>query len=69
MQALNVELEATIAAQKDVEAVVTTVPTKVQSFLEDFQQMDVREAKALLQSILKAAHVFNDGRVEVEFRS
>ncbi|MCI0781125.1 MAG: recombinase family protein [Chloroflexi bacterium] len=69
LQTLKAELEATVAAQKEVEAVVTTVPTKVQSFLEDFQQMDVREAKAVLQSILKAAHVFNDGRVEIEFRS
>jgi hypothetical protein len=28
----------------------------------------VRQAKAILQGIIKAAHVFNDGRIELEFR-
>ena len=69
VQPLKAELEVTVQLQKDTEATVTTVPAKVQSFLEDFQRMDVKEAKAVLQSILKAAHVFNDGRVEIEFRS
>ncbi len=69
VQPLKAELEVTVQLQKDTEATVTTVPAKVQSFLEDFQRMDVREAKAVLQSILKAAHVFSDGRLEIEFRS
>jgi len=36
--------------------------------MEDFRDMDVRQAKAILQGIIKAAHVFNDGRIELEFR-
>jgi len=40
----------------------------VRSFLEDFQGMEVVRAKAILQTILKAAHVWKDGKVELEFR-
>ena len=38
---------------------------KVRSFLGDFQAMPVREAKAILQTILKSTHVWRDGRIEV----
>ena len=68
LKVVKVELEGIVAAQKDLEATVTTVPAKIATFLEDVQGMDVREAKAVFQGILKAAHVFNDGRVELEFR-
>ena len=61
-------LEASVAAQRDLAAQAAAVPVKVRSFLEDFQDMDVRQAKAILQGIIKAAHVFNDGRIELEFR-
>ena len=52
-----------------MEAQCAAVPVKVRTFLEDFQEMDVRQAKAILQGIIKAAHVSNDGRIELEFRS
>jgi len=64
----KVGLEASVAAQRDMEAQAAAVPIKVQSFLEDFRDMDVRQAKAILQGIIKAAHVHNDGRIEMEFR-
>ena len=38
------------------------------AFLEDFQGLDVRRQKAHLQTILQAAHVYRDGRLELEFR-
>ena len=68
LQARKEELEASVAAQRDREAQIKAVPVKVRSFQEDFQGMDVRQAKAILQGILKAAHVWKDGRIEVEFR-
>ena len=64
----QVELEASIAAQKDMESQAAAVPVKVRSFMEDFRDMEVPQAKAFLQSIIKAAHVFKDGRIELEFR-
>ena len=33
------------------------------------QELDTRRAKALLQTILSAAHVYRDGRIELEFRA
>jgi len=69
LQPRKAELEASVAAQKDMEAQAAAVPVKVRSFMEDFRDMEVPQAKAVLQSIIKAAHVFKDGRIELEFRS
>jgi site-specific DNA recombinase len=44
------------------------LPVRVRSFLEDVEEMETRKAKAVLQTILKAAHTYNDGRIELEFR-
>ncbi len=68
LQPRKAELEASVAAQKDMEAQAAAVPVKVRSFMEDFRDMEVPQAKAFLQSIIKAAHVFKDGRIELEFR-
>ena len=68
LQSRKVDLEVAVATQQDMEAQAATVPVKVASFLEDFQGMDVRQAKAILQGILQAAHVWSDGRIELEFR-
>ena len=62
------DLEAMVTARRDMEDQVAAVPVEMQTFLEDFQGMDVRWAKAILQGIIKAAHVFRDGRIELEFR-
>ena len=35
---------------------------------EAFQSVDIRQQKAQLQTILKAANVYKDGRIELEFR-
>jgi hypothetical protein len=69
LQPRKAELEASVAAQKDMETQAAAVPVKVRSFMEDFRDMEVPQAKAILQGIIKAAHVFKDGRIELEFRS
>ncbi|MDA1035973.1 MAG: hypothetical protein O3B65_03720 [Chloroflexi bacterium] len=43
-------------------------PVQIRSFLADFQSLEVRKAKALLQTILASAHVYKDGRIELAFR-
>ncbi|MBI4282259.1 MAG: recombinase family protein [Chloroflexi bacterium] len=68
LEARKVELQAAVQEQRDREAQTKSVPVKVRSFLEDFQGMDVVKAKAILQTILKAAYVWKDGRIEVEFK-
>lgn len=45
------------------------MPAAIRSFTEDFGNMDVRVAKAHLQEILRAAHVYRDDRLELEFRT
>ena len=44
------------------------LPGAIQSFLADFEGLDVRHQKAQLQAILKPAYVFRDDRIELEFR-
>ena len=62
------ELTAWLAQQRERQEAVGTLPTRVRSFLKDVQELDTRRAKALLQTILSAAHVYRDGRIELEFR-
>ncbi len=68
LQARKGLLETAVAAQRDMEAQVAAVPVKVGSFLEEFRNMDARQAKAVLQGIISAAHIFADGKIELEFR-
>ena len=68
LQSRQSELEASIATQRDIEAQSTEVPVKVRSFLEDFQEMDVRQAKAILQGIIKAVYLWSNGKAELRFR-
>jgi hypothetical protein len=44
------------------------LPQSIGTFLEAFESLDPRERKAHLQTILKAAYVYRDGRIELEFR-
>jgi hypothetical protein len=68
LQSRKSTLEASVAARRNLEAQAVAVPVKVSSFLEDFQGMEVTRAKAILQTIIKSAHVWNDGNVELQFR-
>ena len=54
--------------QRDITSAVERLPGQIKSFLEDFQGMDVRRQKAHLQTILKAAHIYQDNTVKLEFR-
>jgi len=40
----------------------------MRSLLKDFQSLEVRRAKALLQTILATATVYRDGVIELSFR-
>ena len=63
------ELAEWLEQQHERQTTVGSLPTRVRSFLKDVQALDTRRAKALLQTILKAAHVYRDGRIELEFRT
>jgi len=59
------ELTDFVAQQHDRQEAASALPVRVRSFLRDFQSLDVRRAKALLQTILESAHVFRDGTIEL----
>ena len=61
-------LAAAVADQVSRQGGVSALPARIKSFLKDFGSLDVRRAKAMLQPILKTVHVYNDGRIELEFR-
>ena len=62
------ELEEWLNDQDARASAAERIPTKIKSFLEDFQGLDIRVQKAHLQTILKSAYVHRDRRIEVEFR-
>jgi hypothetical protein len=55
-------------AERDRTALAERLPQDIGSFLKAFATLDQRQQKAHLQSILKAARIYNDGRIEPEFR-
>ena len=62
------ELKNWLEKEQDRTTLAEKLPQTISSFLRAFQGMDARQQKAQLQTILKAARVFNDGRIELEFR-
>jgi hypothetical protein len=47
---------------------IERVPKAILAFEEAFQGLEPRRQKAQLQTILKAAHIYKDGKIELEFR-
>ena len=68
LQARESELNKWYERVKNTQAQVERLPKVIGSFIEDVQNMDIRWQKAQMQTILKAAHIFRDGRIELEFR-
>lgn len=69
LETRQAELTGLVQTARSVEAGEKSIPIQVRGFLEDFQSMETRKAKAILQTILKAAHVSTDGKIELEFRA
>jgi hypothetical protein len=62
------ELISQLSRARASEALIERVPRAIQTFMEAFQSLGPRQQKAQLQTILKSAHVYKDGRIELEFR-
>ena len=62
------ELTTQLNQERERVSLAEKVPQLVMNFLEAFQEMDPRQQKAQLQTILKAAYIYRDGRIELEFR-
>ena len=68
LESRRADLEREVSAVKSQEQLAEQVPPAIGSFMDDMQRLEPREAKAALQAILKAVHVSNDRRLELEFR-
>ena len=68
MEARRDELKSWVGEQRERVSAAERLPGAIGSFLEDFQAMEVRQQKAQLQTILKAAYVNKDDHLELEFR-
>ncbi len=63
------ELSSWLEVQRSRVSSAEAMPQAIRTFLDDFQNMEIHVQKANLQSILKAAHVHRDGKIELEFRA
>ena len=68
LEARKEELTNLLSKVRATEAMVERVPRVIKTFEEAFQSLEPRQQKAQLQTILKAANVYKDGRIELEFR-
>lgn len=68
LEARRAELANQLKQARASEALVEKVPLAIKTFEEAFHSLEVRQQKAQLQTILKAAHIYKDGRIELEFR-
>lgn len=62
------ELKGRIDKERVRTSMANTLPQSIKTFLGAFEGLEIRQQKAHLQTILKAAHVYRDGRIELEFR-
>jgi site-specific DNA recombinase len=68
LEATRAELRAWLDKERDRTSLAERLPQSIGTFLEAFETLDPRQQKAHLQTILRAAHVYRDGRIELEFR-
>ncbi len=68
LEARKTELKAWVEKEQARTSLAEALPKSVQSFVDAFGSMDIRQQKAQLQTILKAARVYRDGPIELEFR-
>ena len=62
------ELAHWIEEQRSRDSTAERLPGAIQSFLADFESLDVRHRKAQLQAILKSAYVYRDDHLKLECR-
>jgi site-specific DNA recombinase len=62
------QLTRLLSQARASEALIERVPRVIKTFVEAFQSLEPRQQKSHLQTILKSANVYKDGRIELEFR-
>ena len=67
-EAKRIKLTTWLNREHSMASRIERVPGEIKTFIEAFQATDPRQQKAQLQTILKAAYIYRDGRIELEFR-
>ena len=62
------DAEAIRAVAEAVQESTSALPERIVSFMDSVDEMETPRAKAMLQTILKAAYIWRDGKIEIEFR-
>jgi site-specific DNA recombinase len=62
------ELSQQLEKARVSEGTIEKVPRIIKTFIEAFQSLEPRQQKAQLQTILKTANIYKDGKIELEFR-
>jgi glutamine synthetase type III len=68
LEARKEELSKLLNQARASEALIEKIPKAILTFEEAFHSLEPRQQKAHLQTILKAAHIYKDGKIELEFR-
>lgn len=68
LESRKAELEELVSKERGRTDLDDRLPEVITGVLEAFEGLDIRQQKANRQSILKAAYVCRDGRIELEFR-
>ena len=68
LEELRTELKGWLEKERDRVSLAERLPQSIEKFLDSFEKLDPRQQKAQLQTILKSTRVYNDGRIELEFR-
>jgi site-specific DNA recombinase len=68
LETRKAELEELVEKERDRASLAENLPQSIKGFLETFESLDIRQQKVHLQSILKAAYIYDDNRIELEFR-
>ena len=62
------ELREALTKAETAQESASALPDQIGSFLKSFESLEVRNAKAILQTILDEAHIWRDGKIELKFR-
>ncbi len=68
LEARKEELTSQLSQAKASEDLIKRIPTAIKTFEEAFISLEPCQQKAQLQTILKASHIYKDGKIELEFR-
>jgi site-specific DNA recombinase len=68
LEARKEELSRLLSQARASEELIRRIPTVIKTFEEAFNSLETRQQKAQLQTILKSAHIYKDGKIELEFR-